>query len=292
MRVLILGGSGMLGHKLVQVLGEEFTVYSTARSSFSELSKYKIFDQENTITGFDAMREDPIRKAIETCSPDVVINAVGIVKQRPESDDIVQAVTLNTILPHMCAKLASDYGYRLITISTDCVFSGKKGNYTEVDDPDAEDLYGQTKHWGEVEGENCLTLRTSIIGRELWSTRGLIEWFLSNRNNSVSGYASAIFSGFPTVVFADIIKRLITEHKDISGVYHVSSDPISKFDLLCLANELFDAGIQVVRSDRVTIDRSLNSHKFRMATGIRPRPWPEMMETMASDPTPYDKWRN
>jgi dTDP-4-dehydrorhamnose reductase len=291
MRVLILGGSGMLGHKLVQVLSEDLDVYSTIRTPFSDVAGIDIFDRDQTLTGFDAMRESHIREAIEACSPDVLINAIGVVKQSPDSVNIAQTVILNAILPHMCAKLAQEKGFRFITISTDCVFSGKRGNYNEEDEPDAEDLYGLTKHWGEVSGENCLSLRTSMIGRELSRTQGLIEWFLSNRGKTVSGYSSAIFSGFPTIVLADIIKRLIAEHDGLSGVYHVSSEPISKYDVLCLANESFGVDVEIISSDELVIDRSLDSERFRHVTGFSPLPWPEMIEIMASDPTPYNKWR-
>ncbi len=291
MRALILGATGMLGHKLVQVLGEDLEVFAAIQQPFRNVAELGIFAESRTIPGFDARREAPIREAIERSLPDVVINAVGMVKQRPDSEDVLQTVTLNTILPHMCAKLATDYGFRFITISTDCVFNGRKGNYSEDDEPDAEDLYGQSKHWGEVDHESCLTLRTSIIGRELSRSQGLIEWFLGHRKKTVRGFSSAIFSGFPTLIFADIIGDLIKRHANLSGVYHVSSDPISKFDLLCMVNNAFAAEVEIEASNELRIDRSLDSSRFRSLTGFRPRSWPEMIESMATDPTPYDRWR-
>lgn len=291
MRILVLGGTGMLGHKLVQVLGEEHDVFMTIRSAYESVADYGIFDSDRTIPDFNAQKEVPIRRAIEFSEPNVVINAIGVVKQRPEVENVVETVTLNTVLPHMCAKLALEYGFRFINISTDCVFDGKRGNYSESDPPNAEDLYGQSKHWGEVSAQNCLTLRTSIIGRELGRSQGLIEWFLSNRGGSVRGYSNAIFSGFPTILFADIIKVLVSGYNDISGVYHVSSEPIDKYRLLCLANDSYGAKIKIEKSYELKIDRSLDSSKFRQITGFQPPSWPEMIEQMAADQTPYDKWK-
>lgn len=291
MRILIFGANGMLGHKLVQQLAGGFDVWGTIRGSFDEVKRYGLFDPDRTIENVSALDVGSIESAIQVARPDIVVNAVGVIKQLPSAKNVITTLEINSIFPHRLAELGAKYGFRLITISTDCVFDGAKGNYSEADTPNATDLYGKSKALGEVTGENCLTIRTSIIGRELGTAHSLIEWFLSNRGKTVTGFANAIYSGFPTIVFADIISSLITDHKELSGLYHVASDPINKFDLLTLVNKYYDAAITIERSEEFRIDRSLNGSKFEKATGFRPQPWEEMIRLMATDPTPYDNWK-
>jgi dTDP-4-dehydrorhamnose reductase len=291
MRVLIFGASGMLGHKLYQELGKQFDVFATVRSGFNAVEPFGLFDRSSIIENIDIADTSSIRQAIETVRPDCVINAVGIIKQVPSSKDVIQTLTINSIFPHRLADLSADLGFRLITISTDCVFDGTKGNYAESDTPDARDLYGLSKLLGELTGGNSLTIRTSIIGRELGTHHSIVEWFLANRGQTVKGYTNAIYSGFPTIVMAGIISDIIAHHPSLSGLYHMSSDPISKFDLLGLINERFGAGIVIVPYDEYVIDRSLDSSRFRAAAGFAPASWPNMIDRMAADPTPYDSWR-
>jgi dTDP-4-dehydrorhamnose reductase len=290
MRVLITGGNGMLGHKLVQRLSADFDVFATLRGSFSEVERFGIFDRKLIIENVDLIDENAIRGAVKSIKPDVVINAAGVIKQRPTSKDVVNTLLVNSILPHRLAALGHELGFRVIVISTDCVFSGTKGNYSEDEPADALDLYGRSKNLGEIDGDNCLTVRTSIIGRELQMGHSLIEWFLSNRGGKVKGFNHAIYSGFPTIVFADIISNLLLEHKALSETYHVSSDPIDKYTLLGLVNDAYRAGIEIERDDTFAIDRSLDSSKFRSQTGFKPVSWSEMIDRMASDPTPYDSF--
>lgn len=291
MRVLILGGSGMLGHKLVQVLGQYFEVFTTIRRPFESVNRFGIFERERTIAKVDVTTADELSRVVATARPDVVINAIGIIKQVPEAHNSGVMSLINSKLPFRLYDLAESFGFRLICISTDCVFSGKKGSYNEHDVPDASDAYGQSKHHGEVVAGNCLTIRTSIIGRELETSHSLLEWFLSNRGGKVCGYTRSIYSGFPTNIFAEIVGDLISNHPGLSGVFHVSSDPINKFDLLRLFNEAYEASIEIVPDDSLVINRSLDSSKFRTATGFSPSPWPDMIARMASDPTPYDHFR-
>lgn len=292
-KVLIFGGVGMLGHKLVQTLSDEFEVFSTVRSSFSEIEHFNIFSSDSTIPYVDITNRDQIIKVLDHVQPEIVINAIGVIKQRPSADDVEQVLSINSIFPQRLATLASTYNFRLITVSTDCVFSGQKGSYSETDTPDATDLYGQSKRWGEVyQQNNCLTIRTSIIGRELKNGHSLIEWFLSNRGKAVKGFANAIYSGFPTIVFADIIKDIILRQPDLSGIFHVSSEPINKYELLCLIREAYEIDIQIERDENFQIDRSLNSDLFRRKVNFMPPTWPEMVKKMANDPTQYDKWHD
>lgn len=281
----------MLGHKLVERLSERFETFSTIRTSFASVERYRFLRRDRTIDGVNVEDPSDLVRAFERVRPDVVINAAGVVKQHPSSRDVITALTVNSIVPHRLYQLSFEFGFRLILISTDCVFLGNKGNYFEEDPADALDLYGRSKNLGEISGEKCLTLRTSIIGRELAASRGMVEWFISNRGGNVKGYTRAIFSGFPTIVFADIISDLLFAHPELHGVYHVSSEPIDKYSLLSLLNEACGTGIDITPDDSLLIDRSLNSTRFRQATGFQPATWKEMVNLMASDPMPYDDLR-
>ena len=290
-RILVIGGKGMLGHKLVQQLSDRFEVYSTLRMSFDTVENYHLYQRERTVEGVNVNSDADLARAFDKSRPDVVINAVGIVKQVPTSSDVVTTLKVNSILPHRLYQMSAEYGFRLILISTDCVFAGDKGNYAEDDKADALDVYGSSKRLGEVNGGRCLTIRTSIIGRELSTNHSLIEWFLANRGGRVKGFTRAIYSGFPTIVFADIIADLLLKHPDLEGLYHISSEPVDKFRLLSLVNESYKAGIEIEPDDSFVIDRSLNSSKFRAATGFAPPDWESMIDRMRSDRTPYDRWR-
>jgi len=292
MRVLILGGSGMLGHKLWQAYRNHFDTWATVRSSYRAYAKYNLFDSERLLGGVDAFNFDTVVCALATVRPDVVINCIGIVKQVPTAKDPFISLTLNSLFPHKLANLCRAASARLIHISTDCVFSGKKGMYTEDDVSDAEDLYGRSKFLGEVRGKGCLTLRTSIIGRELQTTNGLVEWFLSNRGGKVSGYTQAIYSGLTTLALAELIANVVEHHPELSGVYHVSSEPITKYNLLRLLRDAFGVQVEIEPCPEVCIDRSLNSTRFRAATNFTPPTWADMIQAIAEDPTPYDGWRN
>ena len=180
MRVLILGGSGMLGHKLSLEFRDSFDTWITLRHEHEGGKWLELFERAKVIRGVDVTVEDKVRRAIAVSEPDVVINCVGLVKQRPEAEDPVLSIKLNSLFPHQLANLCAREGTRMIHISTDCVFSGQKGMYSEDDVADARDIYGKTKYLGEISDRGCLTLRTSIIGRELHTSNGLVEWFLGN----------------------------------------------------------------------------------------------------------------
>lgn len=291
MKVLIFGANGMLGHKLVQTLQKRFDVYATLRTNSADFIRFGIINSERIIDGVEVENLDVVQKVFDISKPDVIINAVGIIKQLPMSKEVIKTLKINSIFPHQLAQSAQATGARLITISTDCVFNGRKGNYAEEDVSDAEDLYGKSKNLGEVCAPGCLTLRTSIIGRELRTSHSLVEWFLSNRGKKVKGFTKAVYSGFPTIILADIITDLIENHKNLQGLYHVSSEPISKFDLLCLLKEFYKVPIEIEPYTDFETDRSLNSSKFRKETGFAPLGWEKMIEKMARDPTPYDDFR-
>jgi dTDP-4-dehydrorhamnose reductase len=289
MNLLILGGGGMLGHKVWQLARSGFRTRATVRSAGP--ARRLGFPPEEILGGVDAADFDSVIRAVGLARPDVVVNCIGIIKQLPTAKDPVVSIGINSLFPHRLHALCRAAGARLIHVSTDCVFSGRKGRYVETDPPDADDLYGRSKLLGEVDGEGAVTLRTSIIGRELSGSSGLVEWFLANRGKKVDGYSRAIFSGLTSAELARTILSVAVSHAGLEGLYHVSVDPISKYDLLHLLNAEYDAGVTIVENDRVLIDRSLDSTRFREATGFRSRPWPELIREMAADSTPYDQWR-
>ncbi|MBC7910394.1 MAG: SDR family oxidoreductase [Pyrinomonadaceae bacterium] len=281
----------MLGHKLSQLYKERFETWVTVRTGFRDYERFQLFDEQRTLSGVDAFDFATVERAFETAKPDVVINAVGVIKQLQTAKDPITALTINSLLPHRLAALCRESGARLITLGTDCVFNGRRGTYTEDDISDAEDLYGRTKYLGEATADNCLTLRTSIVGRELGTAHSLVEWFLQNRGGKIKGFTKAIYTGFPTVIMAEIIADVMLRHPNLSGLYHVSSEPIDKYELLCLIRDAYAVEIEIEPDADFKIDRSLDSARFREATGFRPRSWPEMIRAMAADPTPYEEWR-
>jgi dTDP-4-dehydrorhamnose reductase len=291
MRVLILGGSGMLGHKVWQTFAPRFDTYATFRGAAAEYSHFGIFDESRAIGEVAAEDFVSVARALGAVQPDTVVNCVGIVKQDASARDAIASITVNSLFPHRLERLVREAGVRLIHLSTDCVFSGRKGNYSENDIPDAEDLYGRTKLLGEVDGEGCLTIRTSMIGREVKGSHGLLEWFLSQRGGRVRGFKRAVFSGFTTQALADVIAKIIVEHPDLNGIWHVAGEPISKFDLLTLVKQTYGLAIEIEPDEAPICDRSLDSSRFNFATGIWAPSWPEMIQGMHSDPTPYDEIR-
>jgi dTDP-4-dehydrorhamnose reductase len=287
-RILILGGAGMLGHKLCQLYRREFDTWYTVRSKPRGPEGFEIWDPDRTIAGVDAVDFDSVGRAIAEVEPEAVVNCIGIIKQLKAAKDPIVSLSINSLFPHRLAILCRAAGARLIHISTDCVFSGRKGMYTEDDISDAEDLYGRTKFMGEVSYPGSLTIRTSIIGRELHSTSGLVDWFLSNRGGKVRGFRRAIYTGFTTQALSKIIADIINHHPELSGLWQVSSEPINKYDLLQLVNEVYRAGIEIDPEDSFFCDRSLNSARFRAAVNFQPPSWPEMIREMHNDSLPYD----
>lgn len=283
MRVLILGGTGKLGHVSWKALKNDLDVYVTVRSGFAEVENLGIFDKNKTICGFNAENFLLLEEIIRKVSPDVILNCIGIIKQIKESCDPIKSIMINSLFPHKIAALSQKNNFRLIHISTDCVFSGKKGNYSEADDSDPSDLYGRTKLLGEVSEGNVLTLRTSLIGRELNSKYGLLEWFLSQDRKTITGYTKAIFSGFTTDILSSILKDIILNHHDIKGLYHVSSSPISKFDLLMLIKKKMGLNIEIIPDKQFNCDRSLDSSKFCKEANYKPPSWDVMIERLAEE---------
>ncbi|WP_428825249.1 dTDP-4-dehydrorhamnose reductase family protein [Azonexus sp. IMCC34842] len=280
MKILVLGASGMLGNAVFRLFAESdgFDVIGTVRSERSR-RLFPEFLQSALISGVDVENIDNLMHVLGGVKPEVVINCIGLVKQLAEADDPLAAIPINSLLPHRMARLCAVAGARFVHVSTDCVFSGSKGMYTEADFSDAKDLYGRSKFLGEVDYPNAVTLRTSIIGHELEGARSLVGWFLS-QSGSVRGFKRAIFSGLPTVEIARLIRDCVLSNPYLRGLYHVSADPIDKYDLLCLLADAYGKTIDIKVDESVAIDRSLDSSRFRLVTGFQPKPWPELVKSM------------
>ena len=281
MNILVLGVSGMLGHTLFTHLARigGHSVKGTARKGVALRPFFPEELYQHIVSGVDADNFDSIIKVAGECRPDCIINCIGIIKQQAAATEHIPALMINSILPHRLAAFCKAIGARLIQISTDCVFDGKTGMYRDEDTSNATDLYGRTKYLGEVTQSHCITLRTSIIGHELTTCYGLVEWFLS-QTGSINGFTKAIFSGFPTVEIARIISDLILPAPELSGLYQVSSDPISKYDLLGLIARQYGVTTPIVPCENFAADRSLDSTHFRMATGYQPPAWETLIALM------------
>lgn len=279
-KVLVLGASGMLGNAVLRLFAQSagYEVMASARST----SALRLLPEElsdRVVCGVDVENIDTLTSLFAKIRPDVVINCIGLVKQLADADDPLAAIPINALMPHRLARLCDVAGARLVHMSTDCVFSGAKGMYIEADPSDAKDLYGRSKFLGEVDYPHAITLRTSIIGHELSGAHSLVGWFLAQQG-SVKGFTRAIFSGLPTVELARVIRDHVLAHPELHGVYHVSAAPINKFDLLTLIAKAYDKTIDITPDDKMAIDRSLDSSRFREATGYQPQPWPELVRRM------------
>ena len=280
-KVLILGVTGMLGHTLYKEMSKklEYEIYGTTRNS-AGLDDYFTQEEIKSIrSGVDADNFDTVIKAIASVQPHIIINCIGIIKQLPIANDPLTAITVNAQLPHRISLVARSADARLIHISTDCVFNGEKGNYTEEDPSNAEDLYGRSKLLGEVSYPHCVTLRTSIIGHELKTEFSLIDWFMSQKSE-INGFTKAIYSGFPTYEMVNIITNYVIPNKELSGLYHVSSDAISKYDLLGIMKDVYKKDIKINPYDDFVLDRSLDSNKFMTLTGYKAPSWKVMLTDM------------
>jgi dTDP-4-dehydrorhamnose reductase len=280
-RVLVLGATGMLGNAMLRFLADSagVDVVGSARSA-AGVALLRADLRPRVHAGMDVENPDALARLLDGVRPAVVVNCIGLVKQLAEADDPLAALPINAMLPHRLSRLCSLIGARLVHISTDCVFAGTHGRYTEDTAPDAQDLYGRSKLLGEVTADvHAVTLRTSIIGHELASAHGLVGWFLAQQG-SVRGYRRAVFSGVPTVELARIVRDHVLPHPALTGLFHVSAAPIDKYTLLQLVAARYARAVEIVPDERVVIDRSLDSTRFRAATGYAPPDWPELIRRM------------
>jgi dTDP-4-dehydrorhamnose reductase len=293
MRVLVLGAAGMLGHRLAESLSQTFETTATFRAEGGPLLKLPIYSRcQRLLTGVDVRRLETVSQALEEFGPEVVVNCVGLVKQLEAARDPARSIEVNALFPHRLAELCAESRARLIHISTDCVFSGRRGAYTESDEADPVDLYGRTKLLGEVGGPGRLTLRTSMIGRELRGQTGLLEWFLAQRGHTVSGYTAASFSGLTTLALARVIGSVIADHRELEGLYHVAGEAITKHELLSRIRDHLELEVEIEASSTPRCDRSLIGERFVQSTGLSIPSWQEMIAELAAECPRYEPWRS
>ena len=281
MRILVLGATGMLGHAVFRVFSADagHETWGSMRSA-AGLRHFPAAAHARLLSGVDVLDQDALLTVMARVKPEVVINCVGLIKQLADAGDPLTALPINAMLPHRLARLCALAGARLIHVSTDCVFSGRKGMYVESDVSDAEDLYGKSKYIGEVhDAAHAITLRTSIIGHELGSSHALVDWFLAQQG-SVRGFTKAVFSGLPTVELARVMKDFVLAHPQLNGLYHVAAEPIDKFRLLSLVAAQYGKSIEIRPDDALVIDRSLEGSRFRAATGYVAPDWVELVRRM------------
>jgi len=290
MRILILGGSGLIGHKLFQELSKRFDeVFTVIHSSKDNYKQYGLFESDKVIENIDVKDFSKLEGVLCAVNPDVILNCVGITKRRKEINDPILALSINSIFPHKLADWAKLFKKRVIHFSTDCVFDGKIGNYTEESLTTAEDNYGRTKAFGEIKYDHTLTIRSSFIGRELTQFSELLEWFLAQEGKTIKGFHKAMYSGVSTIFMSKVVGDIIEFHPDLSGLYQLSvEDPISKYDLLCIARDAFNINVEIIQDDDFVITPTLNGEKLKRIIGYSAPSWKEMMNELASE-TMYQK---
>jgi len=282
--ILILGATGMLGHTLFKSLSKDpqLQVFGTARQKTAKTYFSKEL-AKRVLVNVDVESDQSLLSVFNKIKPDVIINCVGLIKQVGAANDLLLAIPTNSLLPHRLTYLAKQIKARLLLMSTDCVFSGERGNYKESDQADCTDLYGQSKLLGEIiDQPHVLTIRTSIIGHELRGGHSLVNWFLKQKGTA-TGYTKAIYSGLPTIELANIIDTLILPNPKLSGLYQISSEPISKFDLLSLIAKTYKKKVTFTKTSTPKIDRSLSYSKFKKQTGYKPKPWAQLVQEMHDD---------
>ncbi len=291
--IAVLGAAGMLGHKMFQRLRTAFpgtVAVMRKQAACPPFHRINLLQGDDVQSGLDAMDFKALGSWLSEIRPQFIVNCIGIIKQRDQAHDAIPSIAINSLLPHRLAALAAGWGGRLIHFSSDCVFSGDRGGYTEEDESDARDLYGRSKFLGEAAGANALTLRTSIIGRELVEHRSLLDWFLAQKGRTIRGFHRVIYSGVTTNHLADLVATIIRDRPDLSGLHQVASRPVSKYDLLCLLRDAYSLDVEIMPDDTEQSDRSISGEKLYRAMGYQAPPWPELVRQLAADPTPYKSW--
>jgi dTDP-4-dehydrorhamnose reductase len=296
MKLLVLGGSGMLGHRMFQVARERYETYVSFREDDPRWLSHPAFSgiaDNHALSAVNALQFESVTRALDVAKPDVVINCIGFVKQRHDPNPETTAIQLNALFPHQLADICQVNGIRLIHFSTDCVFSGARGRYTEGDLPDPVDLYGRTKLLGELDRPGCITMRTSIVGWELKHNTSLLQWFRSRRGHAIQGYKHAIYTGLSVGVLSELILNIIGTWTTMSGIYHVASKPISKYDLLVRMRDILGwRDLPIEPNESFRCDRSLIAARFEAETGWKAPEWDLMLNALAAEQPVYEQWRN
>ena len=288
MKVLVLGCSGLIGHKLFDELSCQFEMFGTLRRSKEEYGNVDLFQTDNVIEKVDVNDFDLLISYLESINPQVILNCIGITKRKIGANDILEALLINSVFPHRLADWAAENGKRVIHFSTDCVFDGKVGDYSEESLTTAEDVYGRTKALGEIDYPHTLTIRSSFVGRELFSHTEILDWFLSTKDDPIRGFSKALYSGVSTIYMCRVILRLILEYPNLSGLRQLSiGNPITKFELLGYAKRAFETDGEIMPDDNFSIRPTLNGKLLAAEMGLCPPDWQSMMTELASDPFVY-----
>jgi len=294
MRILILGGNGMIGHKMYHIISKIHNdTWVTLRKSLRSYSYSEIYNPEKVIDNVDLINFQIISNQLNKINPDIIINACGITIRR--GIDILKSnsIILNSALPHFLNEWVTSNNKRLIHFSTDCVFTGAKGDYLDNDNKDALDLYGSTKSMGEVfDSKYAITLRGSMIGSELENKTELFEWFLKQNNKTIKGFNKVIYSGITTTKMAEIVLILINQYPNLNGIYNISSKPISKFELLKLWNDYFDINANIEIDNSYTSNKNLISNNFYKTISMKQPDWIELSSQLKIDNLLYNNLYN
>lgn len=288
-QILIIGATGMLGHMLVRVLSPSHHVVGTTSSKYDQQSPLaRILSEDNWIDQIDVRNLSTVEEAIRGTKPEVVINCVGVIKQKMESSNIMDAILINSLVPHQLSKICTETNSKLIHFSTDCVFEGTPGIKKVNDVPNATDLYGSTKRLGEIEYPPALTLRTGFVGRQLSGAEGLFEWVRSQRGKTIDGFQNAIYSGFTAMALSRIIQQIIEEHDYLSGLHQVAGNHINKFDLITKLNHYLNLDLTIIKNTEFMCDRSMDGTEFTKLTNIPIPSWDDMLAEFAEDQDFYN----
>ncbi len=293
MKLLILGADSMQGHKMFQMLGDVYPeTYGTisGKASAEPLNRVPFFQTDKVIPEVSPMDFQCLERIIKKIRPDWVINCLRVATHGSEVAPPILSITVNSLLPHRLAELSAAQGAKLMHFSSDCVFAGTQGFYTEENIPDATHAYGQTRLLGDVKDDNTLVLRSSVIGRELTGHHSLLDWFLLQKGKSIKGFTRAIYSGLSSIETARVVQMILEKTPSLTGLYHVASDPINKYELLRLAQDAFHVDVAIHKEEGFFMDRSLNAEKFKAATGYSAPSWSAMMKELAEDNEQYNVW--
>ncbi len=291
MKVVIIGATGMLGHKMYMRLKNHFDCYAFARTDFATVERFKIFQQERFVGGVDALSENEVISRLNEIGPKVVLNCVGMTTRKIDEKKISQLIRINSYFPHVLDEWCRDNSGRLIHFSTDCVFSGRKGGYTEDDSTDARDVYGLSKMLGEVSSKSSLTIRSSIVGLEIMHKTELFEWLISQQGKKITGYDQVFYSGVTTNYMSDIVRQIVDSYPDLSGVVHLSSPKISKFTLLGMLNKALGLGADINAKSDYKSDKSLDSTRlFKVLNNTEKPNWNSMIAEIQREFPQYQGW--
>ena len=277
MKIIVLGASGLIGSYMFRELSKTFETFGTIRKSKIKYKDIALFKSNKIIDNIDILNLDNLNKLLESLKPNIIVNCIGVTK-RKISDNLLDVIKINSIFPHELVKWGLINSARIIHFSTDCVFNGLTGNYNEKSNTNAFDIYGKTKALGEIQYDNCLTIRSSFIGRELFDKTELLEWVISNNGKKIKGFKKTMYSGVSALFLSKFIKNIINDHIKLNGLFQLSTDiPISKYDLICLIRDCFDLNIEIIPENNKYHCPTLDNSKLKNKMNFEIPSWKEML---------------